>query len=395
VLSHYGVAGHWSGDLDEAALQAWAEGLRRELHAPAVTLGLVFLTPALFDRAAQVLEVLRVHAQVPLLIGCSSTGLVAGGEEHEEDAGLVLGLYHLPGADLRAVHFTPAQVEAADGPGYWPVETGVSRAASHGWLVFADPFHLDGEAWLQNWNAAYAPAPTYGGLASGHPATPRTQVYLNGEVWEEGGVALSVGGEVGLAGVISQGCTPIGDPWTITRVSQNIIQQIANRPAYELLVETFNALPADQQQKSRGHLFVGLVVDEYQEDFRRGDFLIRNLLGADPHSGAIAVGALPRAGQSIQFQRRDAAAASEDLAALLVTAQRRLRDTTIYGGCLCSCNGRGRRFFAQAHHDARQVRQCFGNLGLTGFFCNGEIGPVGDRAYLHGYTAALALFVKR
>jgi small ligand-binding sensory domain FIST len=218
---------------------------------------------------------------------------------------------------------------------------------------------------------------------------------LNGDVWEEGGVAVSFGGEVALTGVISQGCTPIGEPWTITRASRNIIHQIANRPAYELLVETFNGLPPDQQQKSRGNLFLGLVVDEYREEFRRGDFLIRNLLSADPHSGAIAVGALPRAGQSIQFQRRDATAASEELAALLVSTRQHLGDTPIYGGCLCVCNGRGRRLFGGPHHDARRVCQYFQELGLAGFFCNGEIGPVGNRTFLHGYSVSLALFVKR
>jgi small ligand-binding sensory domain FIST len=148
VLREFSVASRWPADYDEAALQAWAISLRRQLHAPSVTLGLVFMTPPFFARAAQVLEVLRVHAEVPLLVGCSSTGLVAGAEEHEEHAGLVLGLFHLPGADLRALHFTPAQVEEANGPGYWHLETGVDSDATNGWLVFADPFHLDGEAWL-------------------------------------------------------------------------------------------------------------------------------------------------------------------------------------------------------------------------------------------------------
>ena len=261
--------------------------------------------------------------------------------------------------------------------------------------MFADPFHLEGEAWLENWNLAYAPKATYGGLASGDPATQRTQVYLNGDVWEEGGVGVSFGGEVALSGGVSQGCTPIGETWTITRASRNIIQQIANRPAYELLVETFNNLPPEQQQQSRGNLFLGLVVDEYREEFRRGDFLIRNLLGADPNSGAIAVGALPRAGQSVQFQRRDAAAASKDVAAVLASTRQHLGVTPIYGGCLCVCNGRGRRLFGAPHHDARRVAQCFPDLGLAGLFCNGELGPVGQRTFLHGHTASLALFVKR
>ena len=125
-------------------------------------------------------------------------------------------------------------------------------------------------------------------------------------MFEDGGVAISVGGDVQLTGVISQGCTPIGETWTLTRVEQNLIHHIGNRPAYAVLAETFQKLPPDEQRKAQGNLFIGLVVNEYLEDFHRGDFLVRNLIGGDPHSGVLAVGALPRAGQTMQFQRRDA-----------------------------------------------------------------------------------------
>ncbi len=260
---------------------------------------------------------------------------------------------------------------------------------------FIDPFHLDSETWLRTWNEAYAPLPVFGGLASGDVNEQATQVYLNGDVFEEGGVAISVGGDVRLAGVTSQGCTPIGETWTLTRVEQNIIHQIGNRPAYEVLAETFNHLSPDQQKTARGNLFIGLVVNEYLEDFHRGDFLIRNLLGADPRSGSIAVGALPRLGQTVQFQRRSKEAANEDMEELLTRARQQLGDTPIYGGCLCCCNGRGQNLFGRPNHDAQMVQQRLGPLGLAGFFCNGEIGPVGEKSFLHGYTASLALFVKK
>jgi small ligand-binding sensory domain FIST len=393
--NEFSVAAHWAGDFDESGLQLWAENLRKQLSAPRVALGLVFMSPRFFARAKQVLEILRVHGQIPLLAGCSSLGLIVGQEEIEEDGGITLGLYALPGAELQALHFTQEQVEEANGPGYWPLETGVESNQTNGWLAFIDPFHLDSESWLRSWNEAYAPLPVLGGLASGDSSEQRTQVYLNGDVFEEGGVAISVGGDVKLAGVISQGCTPIGETWTLTKVDQNIIQQIGNRPAYEVLAETFNTLTPDEQRKSRGNLFIGLVVNEYHEDFHRGDFLIRNLLGADPRSGSIAVGALPRLGQTIQFQRRDAAAAEEDMNELLDRAKGQLEGAQIYGGCLCSCNGRGRGLFGQPNHDAQKVQQRFGPVGLAGFFCNGEIGPIGEKNFLHGFTASLALFVKK
>jgi small ligand-binding sensory domain FIST len=391
----FSIAAHWSGDFHEAALQKWTEELRGQLESPQVSLGLVFMAPKFFPYAKQVLEIFQVHARIPLLAGCSSQGLIVGGQEVEQKAGLTLGLYALPGASLKGLHFSQEQVEEANGPGYWRLETELEPNQTNGWLVFIDPFHLDSETWLRTWNEAYAPSPVMGGLASGDFREQSTQIYLNGEVYEEGGVALSVGGDVRLAGVTSQGCTPIGQTWTLTKVEQNIIHEIGNRPAYEVLAETFNQLPPDEQKKASGNLFIGLVVNEYLEDFHRGDFLIRNLLAADPRSGSIAVGALPRLGQTVQFQRRSAAAATEDMNELLTRAKGQLGEAPIYGGCLCCCNGRGKNLFGRPNHDAQMVQQRFGPLGLAGFFCNGEIGPVGQKSFLHGYTASLALFVKK
>ncbi len=393
MRNEYSVAAHWAGEFDEPALQRWAEGLRGQLNAPRVSLGLLFISPRFFSHAAQILELVQVHARVPLLAGCSSASLIAGDQEIEEKPGLALGLYYLPEAALQPFRFTQAQLEQAGETGYWQRESRIAPETINGWLVFADPFHLDSEAWLQSWNEAYAPRPVVGGLASGEPSEPSTQVYLNRDVFEDGGVAIAVGGKVRLASVISQGCTPIGETWTITRAERNFIHQIGNRPAYEILAETFNGLSPQEKKKAQGNLFIGLVMNEYLDEFHRGDFLIRNLIGADPKSGTIAVGAFPRTGQTIQFQRRDAATGTEDMTALLKRAQKELAGHTIYGGGLCSCNGRGQRLFGEPHHDARHVQQQFGPIGLAGFFCNGEIGPVGKRNFLHGYTASLALFV--
>jgi small ligand-binding sensory domain FIST len=395
VSEENSIAAYWSDGMDEPGLADWARRLRARLPAKEVSLGLVFMSPKFFPHAAQVLEILRVHARIPLLAGCSGGGLVANAEELESAGGLVLALYSLPGAKLKAVRFTQDQVVSAGGENFWPAETGVTKDEVNGWLAFIDPFHLDAEKWLQSWNQNYFQVPVYGGLASGNFPEPLTQVYLDGEVFEDGGVAVAVGGDVALAGVISQGCTPIGEAWTLTRVEQNLIRHIGNRPAYAVLSETVQQLSAEEQRKVQGNLHIGLVVNEYLENFQRGDFLVRNLLGGDPNSGVLQVGALPRTGQTIQFQRRDAAAASEDLNELLARAKKNLADTEIYGGCLFCCNGRGKNLFGRTSHDAKLVQAHFGPTGLAGFFCNGEIGPVGEKNFLHGFTASIALFVKK
>ncbi len=381
--------------MDENGLADWARRLRGRLPAKDVSLGLVFMSPKFFPHAEQVLEILRLHARIPLLAGCSSSGLVAGQEEIEGAGGLVLALYSLPGAQLKGVRFTQEQVDQADDENYWAVEFGLVKNNVNGWLAFIDPFHLDAEAWLRSWNKNFAAQPVYGGLAAGNFPEPVTQIYLDGEVFDDGGVAIAVGGDVALEGVVAQGCTPIGEAWTLTRVEQNLIQHIANRPAYTVLSETVNQLPPAEQQKVRGNLFIGLAVNEYLEEFHRGDFLVRNLIGGDPNSGVLAVGALPRPGQTIQFQRRDAATASEDLKQLLIVAKKNLELHEIFGGCLLCCNGRGKNLFGRPSHDASLVQEQLGPLGLAGFFANGEIGPVGENNFLHSHTAALALFVKK
>lgn len=393
----FAVAAHYGGTWDETRLERWAVQLRARLEAPSVTLGLVFLTPQFFGVAAEVLEILRVHARIPLLIGCSSQSLIANGEELEDEPGLVVQLFHLPDAKLKAVHFADTDLQATGGPAGWHRFTGVPPGETHGWFIFADPFHLDGETWLREWNAAYPGQPAVGGLASGNFEEQRVQLYLNGQVFEDGAVALSIGGGVKIECLTSQGCTPIGAPWTITKSDRNFIFQIANRPAYHVLVDTFNALPKDEQTRAQGNLFVGFANSEYHEEFHRGDFLVRNLLGADPQNGILAVGALPRTGQTIQFHRRDAATATDDLVAGLARTRTQIEGATVYGGLLCLCNGRGKRLFGhlgRPNHDASLVQEQLGPLPISGFFCNGELGPVDGKNFLHGYTASLALLVK-
>ena len=381
--------------MNEDGLADWARRLRARLPAPEVSLGLVFMSPTFFPHAEQVLEILRVHAKIPLLAGCSGNGLVANSEEIESAGGLVLALYFLPGAKLKGVRFSQDDVAAVEGKEYWASVTGLAPEKTNGWLAFVDPFHIDAESWLRSWNETYPAQPLFGGLASGNYPEPATQVYLDGELFEDGGVAIAIGGDVALAGVVSQGCTPIGEAWTLTRVENNLIRNIGNRPAYTVLSETVQMLSPEEQRKAQGNLHIGLVVNEYLEDFHRGDFLVRNLLGGDPNSGVLAVGALPRMGQTVQFQRRDAATASEDFNELLALEKKNLGDAEVFGGCLFCCNGRGKNLFGRPSHDSEMIQTHFGPTGVAGFFCNGEIGPVGDKNFLHGFTASVALFVKK
>jgi small ligand-binding sensory domain FIST len=200
-----------------------------------------------------------------------------------------------------------------------------------------------------------------------------------------GAVAVLLSDDVPVTPVVSQGCRPIGQPFTVTNAKQNLVLELAGQPAMQRLQELVLAADEDERELMRQGLHLGVVVDEHKLDFSRGDFLVRNVLGADRNNGAIAVGELVQVGQTVQFHVRDANAADEDLRALLNSVE---GDAAL----LFTCNGRGSHLFGVPNHDAGVVDDLLGPLPLAGAFCAGEIGPVGGKNFLHGFTASLAVF---
>lgn len=360
-----------------------------------VHLALLFASSQYAEDFPQLVAKVQAITGASVLIGCSGQGVIGAGREIEGEPALALLAFSIPGAVLRAVHLTQPDLGRLRVPDALRQFTGIGPEEANAWFLFADPFSLDSEGLLASMSEAYQGTPLLGGLASGDPSLRRTHLFLNGQVYDQGAVLLALGGPYSVRTIVSQGAAPIGQPWTITGAQGHIIETIGQRPAYEVLVDTLRSLPPELQRRAQRNLLVGLALDEYRDDFRRGDFLIRNLMGADPKSGGLAVGAIARVGQTIQFQLRDPAAADEDLRELLESAKRELGDREPLGGLLCSCNGRGVGMFGTPDHDARTVAERLGPIPLAGFFCNGEIGPVGSQNFLHGFTASIALVVPK
>jgi small ligand-binding sensory domain FIST len=330
-----------------------------------------------------------------LLIGCSGQAIIGMATELEDVPALSLLALALPGVRLHTVRLSPTIVEDCPTPAAWREEMGATLDEVNAWLLFADP-QMDIEPCLEGLGNAYSQCPLLGGMASASaPRFRECRLFLNGEVLSGGGVALAIGGDVTILPLVSQGCEPIGEPWTITGVHDTLVQTISNRPAYEMLAETFRDLPETTRKRAQHNLLVGLAANEYLDTFERGNFLIRPILGKPRGTEALAIGANPRLGQTIQFQMRDAEAADLDLSALLEQARTTLGTRTPIAGILCSCNGRGLGMFGESHHDARAINRHLGNIPLVGLFCNGEIGPIGMKPFLHSFTASLALFVHK
>jgi small ligand-binding sensory domain FIST len=373
------------------------EGALKQIDLPAdnasVDLALLFASSEYAPEYPQLLAEARRVLGSGVLIGCSGQGVIGGVEEIEQEPAVSLLAFSLPGADLRPFHVSQADIHDDESAASWLGDLRQDGPDVNAWMLLADPFSLDADRLLTTLDAAYPGKPLVGGLASGNPMRQQTHLFLNDEVLEDGAVALAISGPYTVHTVVSQGAQPIGETWTVTGAHGNIVDTLGMRPALDILVETFRALPPPVQERARSNLLVGLAMNEYQDEFHRGDFLIRNLLGIDQEKGVIAIGAVPRVGQTLQFQLRDPEAADEDLTALLGQARQELGDQQVIGGLLCACNGRGIGLFGAPGHDARAINNQLGPIPLAGFFCNGEIGPIGGKPFLHGFTASLALIV--
>jgi len=212
-------------------------------------------------------------------------------------------------------------------------------------------------------------------------------------------VGLALSGNVVLDAVVAQGCRPIGDPLRVTEAEGNVILSLEGRPPLAVLQDLVERLSPADRQLARHALFIGLLMDEFKLDPTPGDFLIRVILGVDPRVGAIAIGDRVRSGQTVQFHLRDAQTSAEDLRSALrrYCLERNLgQDPALSpqpcGALMFACLGRGKGLYGVPNFDSQQFREILGEVPLGGFFCNGEIGPVGGSTFLHGYTSCFGIF---
>lgn len=316
-----------------------------------------------------------------IMIGGTAVGVAGGGLEIEDGPGLSVfaasfGTGHLDGFVLKSQR-------TDDG---WTITGWPDDVPDHGTLVMlADPFSFPVADFLALCNARVPNLTVIGGMASAGVRPGTNRLVLDDHVFHDGAVAILCSEDVPIRPVVSQGCRPIGSPLTVTRSDRNLLYELAGQPAMTRLHEIVQASSEDERELMRKGLHLGVVVDEHKLDFARGDFLVRNVLGADQENGALAVGDNVEIGTTVQFQVRDAHAADEDLRALLHPVR---GDAAL----MFTCNGRGTSFFSSAHHDALAVEEVLGHVPMAGAFCAGEIGPVGGRNFLHGFTASVAVF---
>lgn len=297
-----------------------------------------------------------------------------------------------PGVKRTTFHLDGVSLPDPQNVDGWRAAIGASLEERPNLLLLVDPFTCDPAVLLSGLDRAYPGLPKFGGLASGGRAAGQNRLFLGGEALRRGVVGVALSGNLAVETIVAQGCRPIGRPMLVTRCEGNRILQLDQRPPLEVLGELHDSLPPRDQALFRGSLFLGIEMHADQVEHREGELLARHLIGAEASTGALVVGAQVHPFQVVQFLVRDAQTAAEDLTRVLERCRTRAGTRPPDGALLFSCLGRGEHLFGRVDHDTDLFRSLIGPVPLGGFFCNGEIGPVGGVTFLHGYTSAFALF---
>lgn len=388
-----------------------------------------------------------------ILIGVLGQAIGAG-KEFDQEPGLSLIAGTLPVGTA----ITPFVVSESRMPSLSTFDDGGEDRARPGFLVFADPYSAVSQV-ASLLNELCPSSVVAGGLSCPiSDSSPSLALFENGVCR-----ALPTGSLIGvrLAGpnfemhsCTAQGAAPVGPSFVVTKGDGNLVTELDGQPALERLQEVARAAAREEGGERvvkllQRALLVGssIEIDETDEvgsaagadsdglDDAQGsrrvpvvadgepDFLIRGVLGADS-KGGLYIGDRVTPGKSrVRFHCRDGQAAHEELTVLL----QRYRLTRQFSGrfdgersrplgcMLFSCNGRGRRMYAPtagaevsytvADHDSTVIREAtVRDLPIGGFFCNGELGPLGVKGvsaplaegsvntYLHGFTSVVAFF---
>ena len=373
------------GAADNAALEASLEALERS-GTDRADLALVFVTGDAHTRAHEALHAVRRVTGAPVVLGWSGTGILTERREVEDD--LAVAVLAVRCERLVATPFSfERQGEQRDLGTELARRIGPTVAEGGCALVLPDAMGCNPPALLGRLHDALGFVPVLGAVAAG---SPMFELY-NTDAMEGALVGVALSGLAPVIGV-TQGCTPIGEPYVITHAEGNVIQRIGSRPALEMLTEAIRANPDTQARIRHAGVFAGLAMDPAKSPLERGDFLVRNLVGADQSSGAVAVAERVRIGQTLQFQIRDAEASRQDLREMLDELAERLHGRRPAFGCYFDCAGRGRGLYGVPDHDVSLIRERLGEFPLVGFFGNGDFAPIGGRNFFHNYTGALVIF---
>jgi len=409
-------------NISNTATMKWASALSLEIDSTAATAEVINeMKPKLGGKRPDALFLFlsshhRSHCQAVLasilkqlgpghLLGCSGESVIGDWHEAEQVPALALAGAVLPNVEMQPIRLADSKLPGPDcGPRLWEERVGVKASLNPHFILFADPFSIHVDDLLAGLDFAYPLGVKVGGLASGGHRPGQEALFLDNYVFHDGAVGLALSGDVRVETIVAQGCRPFGPVLAITKCESNILLELDHRPALEILGAIYRNAGARDQELMPAALHLGLAMDPFKPDpLGPGDFLIRAPIGLDARYGALIVAAHLHEGQAVQFHLRDPRAASEDIlavlrrynAARLAGSKSDAVPPSPRGALLFSCVSRGRRLYGASDYDTHAFRAELGDVPLAGFFCNGEIGPVGGTTYLHGFTSCFSVFCNK
>jgi small ligand-binding sensory domain FIST len=332
------------------------------------SLGFVYVTDQHAMHFAEIVRKLKAESSIPHWVGTIGSAVCATNTEYNDQAALVLLITDIAPAHLHVFDSFQAAPELAD--------TDAVRVA----VVHGDPRNGQMAKLIQQLPDNIGNGYLVGGLTSSHThyyqfADELCEGTLSGVIFDE---------QVPIITGLTQGCSPVGPTHALTECDSNIAISIDERPALEVMKEDIGEILARDLSRIGGYIFAGFPV----ADSDTGDYLVRNLLGIDPDTGALAIGDYLHSGSSIMFCKRDSRTAVEDLQRMVSKLKDRARGA-IKGALYFTCLGRGQHMFGEPHRELQLISEILGDIPLAGFYANGEIA--GNRLY--GYTGVLTLFL--
>ena len=377
----------------EACVDESVEAILSQMDGKSVDLTIIFVSPQFKDKYEEIPKLIRDRISSKHFLGCSGGGIIGGGKEAEQQAAFSMTCANLPDVEIKGIHTDTMKLPDQDtAPSVWREWLGVDVEKNPSFIFLADPFSFQGEEFLAGVDFAYPNSSKVGGLASGAQAQGGNALYLDDKIYNNGLIGLALSGNIGMDTIVAQGCRPIGEPVKVSKCDGTLLTGMDGQPPLELLQSVYEGLDENDKSLVQTSLFLGIEMDPLKDNPQQGDFLIRNIMGVEREVGGIQVGTLLREGQLVQFHLRDKAMSAEDLKLMLTRykANKNFKNTS--GALLFSCLGRGQYLYGKPNHDADMFRDHIGDIPLGGFFCNGEIGPVGKTTFLHGYTSSFGIF---
>lgn len=380
----------------DIAMRSLVDQAKKNFGSEQADLGFIFFSPA--HRKNIVSSWIQWRNEIPVktLIGCSAGGIIGGGHEVEDEPAISLTLGTLPQVNIKPFFIKQESLPALDGsPKPWRDLVHTDKDENAQFILISDPFSLDADSLVAGLDFAFPSSTKVGGLASGGAMPDENILILNEQLHRQGVVGVSLSGNISIDPIVAQGCRPIGEAMMISELRDNVVVTLNNKTPVEILTKLYESLSKRDQQLMQTSLFLGVLMDSFMDKPKRGDFLIRNIIGVDMDKGVLAVGAHLRPGQIVQFHLRDSETSREDLEMMLKKAKDKQQEAAsmdALGAVLFSCMGRGEKLYGEKNHDTKIFKTVLGDIPIGGFFCNGEIGPVGGKTYLHGYTSSFAVF---